>query len=575
MASHGGFDERSDYKKHNLRFRGNVNCEEVNTLQLWGGVECTVNRVQDTYFDQLKSSGHDNRIEDLNAFSEIGLRTLRYPFLWERIAPEGLAKADWSWPDRRLARLQELKIRPIAGFVHHGSGPKYTHLLDPKFSEKLRDYAAAFAQRYPWIEDYTPLNELFTTARFSGLYGIWYPHKKTSRDCFQILIHECRATVLAMEAIRKINPKARLIQTDDLGKTSSTSSMKYQADFENERRWLGWDLLCGRVNVKHPLWRFIIQNGINPKDLIWFSEHPCPPDLVGINHYLLSNRYLDEKLERYPTWSHGSNGYNQYADIEAVRVGGAPQISPQEIFKEAWERYKIPIAITEVHLNAPPEGQIRWFMNIWESALKLRKLGIPIKAVTAWGLLGHFDWHCLVSRCEGYYESGVFDLRSPTPRPTVLAKMIKELTSTGSYEQPTLNNPGWWQKDSRISYPEKIKFSDLSGPNEAGKKIKNTHREHAQPLLITGARGTLGQAFARVCESRGLPYRLLSRDQLDIAHQESIQAAFKEHNPWAIINTAGFVRVDEAEVYPDQCFRENLQGPVNLAKACASHEIPF
>jgi dTDP-4-dehydrorhamnose reductase len=351
--------------------------------------------------------------------------------------------------------------------------------------------------------------------------------------------------------------------------------MKYQADFENERRWLGWDLLCGKVNPAHPLWNYIIECGIDPNEVLWFSEHRCPPNVIGINHYPLSNRFFDENFEKYPDWSHGNNGRHRYTDIESVRVAEAPFISAEELFKEAWDRYQIPIAITEVHIDAGREDQIRWFMNIWNSSLRLRKIGIPIEAVTAWGLLGHFDWHCLVSRCEGYYESGVFDLRSPNPRPTAIAQMMKDLASKGSYEHPILENPGWWERSTRVVYPRKFTSAELEKRNENYAKITSQNRKPVRPLLITGARGTLGYAFGRICEARGIPYRLLSRDQLDIALPQSVHAAVTEHHPWAVINAAGFVKVDEAEVNQDRCFRENLQGPVNLAEICAKHDIPF
>src|SRR3954452_8512515 len=91
-------------------------------LELWGGVECTVNRVHDRYHSQLERSGHDTRIEDLDLFAELGIKALRYPVLWERTAPTGLEDADWSWPDARLERLRALGIEPIVGLLHHGSG---------------------------------------------------------------------------------------------------------------------------------------------------------------------------------------------------------------------------------------------------------------------------------------------------------------------------------------------------------------------------------------------------------------------------------------------------------------------
>jgi dTDP-4-dehydrorhamnose reductase len=95
----------------------------------------------------------------------------------------------------------------------------------------------------------------------------------------------------------------------------------------------------------------------------------------------------------------------------------------------------------------------------------------------------------------------------------------------------------------------------------------------ARPLLITGASGTLGRAFGRRCELRGLAYRLLSRSELDIADRDSVDAALALHGPWAVVNAAGYVRVDQAEQDRDRCFRENADGPALLAEACAARRM--
>src|ERR687894_287789 len=223
-------------------------------LELWGGIECTVARVGDGYLDQIRRSGHEGRPEDLDMIAGLGLRAIRYPVLWERVAPHGLEDADWSWTDERLGRLRELGIRPIVGLVHHGSGPRSTSLVDPSFAEGLAAFARAVAERYPWVEDYTPVNEPLTTARFSGLYGHWYPHGRDDLTFARAMLNECRAVVLAMQAIRGVNPAARLVQTEDLGKVFSTPRLAYQADLENERRWLTYDLLTGRLGPDDLMW---------------------------------------------------------------------------------------------------------------------------------------------------------------------------------------------------------------------------------------------------------------------------------------------------------------------------------
>lgn len=95
----------------------------------------------------------------------------------------------------------------------------------------------------------------------------------------------------------------------------------------------------------------------------------------------------------------------------------------------------------------------------------------------------------------------------------------------------------------------------------------------ARPLLITGAQGTLGRAFRRICDIRNLPYVALSRHELDIADAVAVELALQQYQPWAVINAAGYVRVDEAENDAALCYRVNTTGPKVLAEACAQHAV--
>ena len=126
-------------------------------------------------------------------------------------------------------------------------------------------------------------------------------------------------------------------------KTHSTPRMAQRAAFENERRWLTFDLLTGRVTQEHPLWRWLAQCGVEP-ELREIAENPCPPDLIGIDHYLTSERLLDERAERYPEWARTANGRDEYADIEAIRVVAEGVRGPELLAADAWERYRLPIA---------------------------------------------------------------------------------------------------------------------------------------------------------------------------------------------------------------------------------------
>lgn len=542
-------------------------------LELWAGVECSVTRVGDLYFDQLERQGHAQRIADLELFAELGVRALRYPVLWERTAPRGLAYADWSWATARLSMLKELGIRPIVGLVHHGSGPCYTSLLDSEFPEKLSAYALSVAEKFPWVEDYTPINEPLTTARFSGLYGHWYPHGLDAQTFARVFLNQCRAIVLAMSAVRQVNSRARLIQTEDLGKTYSTRRLSYQAEFENERRWMTFDLLSGRLTRQHPLWSYLIWAGAEERELEWFCENRVPPDIIGINHYLTSERFLDERLSRYPLHAHGGNGNDRYADVEAVRVLAEGLAGPRVLLKEAWERYGQPLAITEAHLGCTREEQLRWLKEIWDGAQSLKEAGADVRAVTVWSLLGSFDWNSLMTRAANHYEPGVFDLRcgGSAPRPTALARLMRDLANGREHVHAVLNAPGWWRRLDRLQYaPHGHQRTHEMAVAWRGVNMKG---EKQRPIIIAGATGTLGRAFARICESRGLSYRLLTRRDMDIADSASVEKALKEYEPWAIVNAAGYVRVDDAEQEPLKCLRENTNGAKVLAEACAHNNL--
>ena len=381
--------------------------------------------------------------------------------MWEKLAPDSLDRIDWRWTDFCLGKLKALGIRPIVGLVHHGSGPRYTDLLDPQFPEKLAAFASLVAERYPAIDAYTPVNEPLTTARFSALYGHWFPHHRDARSFLRVLVNECRGVALAMRAIREVNSKARLLQTEDLGRTFSTPDLRYQAEFENERRWLTWDLLRGAVDRHHPLWDYLEWTGFDLALLDWFQFEPCPADIVGINYYVTSERYLDERVENYPTALWGNNGRQAYADDAAVRSRRHGLAGIESLLQETARRYDTAIALTEVHLGCcEEEEQLRWFAEAWRAAENAREDGIDVLAVTAWSLLGSFDWDNLVTERRGFYEPGVFDIRDQTRRPTLLASALPFFAVGQPFRHPSLDAPGWWRQPSRLRHAPSLLVND-------------------------------------------------------------------------------------------------------------------
>jgi dTDP-4-dehydrorhamnose reductase len=511
----------------------------------------------------MERAGHSVRLADLDRFASLGITTLRYPLLWERLAPHAVDAIDWGWADARLQRMRSLGLAPIAGLVHHGSGPRYTSLIDEHFPDLLGRYARAVAERYPWVNDWTPVNEPLTTARFSCLYGHWYPHATDDRSFVRALLNQVRGVVVAMREIRAVNSVARLVQTEDLGRTSGTPRLRSQIAMERHRRWLTWDLLSGRVDRAHPLYCYLREAGASEQELGRLVDQPCPPDVLGVNYYLTSDRWLDERLSTYPPWSHGGNGDVAYADVEAVRARPQGIVGHEQHLLDTWKRYGRTVALTEVHLGCTREEQMRWLVAAWRGAGRARARGADVRAVTAWALLGSHDWNSLVTEDAGYYEPGVFDVRSSAPRPTALALLVQDLADGREPRHPVLAAEGWWRRPDRIVY----------GAAATGARLERSNP--GAPILIVGRRGTLGFALTRICDTRGLRTHAVGRGEMDIFDAPGIDATIRRVKPWAVINAAGYVRVDEAESDRDACWRDNVEGAANLAAACRRHRLPL
>lgn len=529
-------------------------------MALWGGHECTINRIGDQWSDQTARTGLT--LEDLDRFADLGLARLRLPVLWET----GSDSAALDIARQRIARLRARRVEPIIGLIHHGSGPPGTSLLDPGFAPGLAAHAAAVARAFPDVMDWTPVNEPLTTARFSCRYGLWYPHLVDEGACWTALLNQIDATRLAMREIRAINPAARLVQTDDLGEARSTPQLAGQRDFENHRRWLTWDLLAGRVVAGHPLWDQLCSHGLEAR-LRVIADDPCPADVIGINHYLSSNRFLTHRVDLHPGCASGDGmagvPARPFANIEAVRC--APeQPDMGALLDQVWARYGTTIAVTECHNGCTREEQLRWFWQVWRHAEAARDRGVDVEAVTAWALLGSRDWNSLLTRFVDHYEVGVWDARVQPPRATAMVGLLTALAHGEPVPHRRLvETPGWWQREGRY----------LPGYGRSARH--QPVPDDAPPVLITGKSGTLAQMLARACAARGLACRLVGRSDFDPADPAAVQAALERHRPWAIINCAGMVDIDRAEAEPDACHRANAMAAGVLAAAAARRGIGF
>ncbi len=184
-----------------------------------------------------------------------------------------------------------------------------------------------------------------------------------------------------MRAIRAVNPDARLVQTEDLGHTFATPPLAQQAAYDNGRRWLAWDLLTGKVGPDHAFWGAIVRHGLERR-LRAILDEPCPPDVMGVNYYLSSERFLDHRAERYPLSRRGGNGEDAMPTWRRVRAVAPSPMGLERLLEATWRRYGLPLAVTESHNGCTREEQMRWLQEGWTTAQALRGRGVPVQAVT-------------------------------------------------------------------------------------------------------------------------------------------------------------------------------------------------
>jgi len=404
-------------------------------LEFWASPEPTIARIDaERYRDQRAETGHLERDDDIALLRDLGIHATRYPVLWESCAPERPDARSYAWESRRLALLNRAGIEPIVTLLHHGSGPRYTSLVDPSFPELFAAYAAATAREFPWIRRWTPVNEPLTTARFATLYGVWYPNLRDERAFGRALVHETLGFLLAAARIADIIPGAEFMVTEDLQSFASADApSQAYAEFKRQRSFLSIDMLCGRVDRAHPLWDYLVRAcDVSSAALDRVRSLARPPDMLGWNYYPNSERALrsrpDGSIENRP-----------------LRDATLARLDPRALLRAAWTRYRLPLALSEVHVAGSELERVRWLMQRYDDVTALRSEGVDVRAFGAWAAFGMVDWSSLLRDFAAQREDGVYTCApgGEPPVPTLVAEALHALCR-GTRPRCTPVE-GWWE----------------------------------------------------------------------------------------------------------------------------------
>lgn len=91
-------------------------------------------------------------------------------------------------------------------------------------------------------------------------------------------------------------------------------------------------------------------------------------------------------------------------------------------------------------------------------------------------------------------------------------------------------------------------------------------------VLVTGAKGMLGQDLCPILEDMGGFVIPTDYETLDITDKAAVDGAVREIHPDLIIHCAAYTNVDKAESDKDNAYRLNVEGTKNVAEAAGKND---
>jgi beta-glucosidase/6-phospho-beta-glucosidase/beta-galactosidase len=368
--------------------------------------------------DEMESCDHYKRWrEDFDLTKELGIHYLRYgpPYYKTHLGP---GRYDWSFADETFNVLRDKEITPIADLCHFGVPDWIGNFQNPEFPQLFAEYAKAFARRYPWVQHYTPINEIYITATFSAQNGWWNERLSSEAAFVNAIKHLCKANVMAMEAICEEQPDVLFIQSESSEYFHPVDPIAETFDFDrplqnivylNAKRFLSLDLI-----YKHPIGGLMLEhlydNGLTRDEYHWFFQRKFSPRQIMGNDYYVTNEHL--------------------VDHEGRVTPSGEVFGYYVITRQYYDRYHLPIMHTETNL-ADAEKAPGWLYKEWMNMLRLRRDGAPICGFTWYSLTDQMDWDTALREPNKRENPvGLYDLnRRIRPVGTAFRKLINDWQS--------------------------------------------------------------------------------------------------------------------------------------------------
>jgi beta-glucosidase/6-phospho-beta-glucosidase/beta-galactosidase len=351
-----------------------------NDFQWMTGFECTAFPQVGT--DELEQQQHYKWwASDFIRIHDMGVRVFRFGVPWHLVNPAPHVY-EWRWVDQCIDLMGMLGLTPIVDLFHFGTPLWIEHgFMNPIFGEIQSWYAKAFAERYPHLIYYTPTNEPYIEASFGAEWAIWYPFLRGQQNAARAFKNISEGICRSMTEIRRVQPDALMMTADTCEYYHSLDgAFQEEAEFRSERRFLVHDMYQGLVTPAHPMWSYMLENGVEDWEMRWFLDNPVRLDILGLDYYRHSEHML----------RHGPNG---------ERIDESPIEDPAHLFdwaemaRQYSERYNgLPVILAETNWGGPVEERIAWVEHLVGQTRTARANGVPVAGLTYYGALDHIDW---------------------------------------------------------------------------------------------------------------------------------------------------------------------------------------
>ena len=356
--------------------------------------------------DLLEECGHyENYKTDLQLVVDLGLKVLRYGLPYYSIQT-GADTYDWSFADEAMAEIRRLEITPILDLMHFGVPDWIGEFQNPDLPVHFANYCDAVAKRYPWVRFYTPVNEIFVTARFSGQDGAWNERLKSDKAFVTALKHCVAASILGNHAIARARPDCVIVQSESAEYIhEATASPSEEVTRQNKLRFLSLDLLYA-----HPpdsdVCLFMMDNGLRREEYDWFMKGEPP------GYQIMGNDY--------------------YGRNETIVLPDGSRFNGQDVFgwylitREYFDRYKKPVMHTETNtLDDKDNATCKWLWKQWMNVLRMRQDGVPVLGFTWYSLIDQVDWDTGLTEKNGTVNPcGLYDMNR---QPRAVAAAYRQL----------------------------------------------------------------------------------------------------------------------------------------------------